>query len=380
MNWFEIKEENQQKISDSLKFLLDPHYISEKKLLQSWIDEFIVKDGINKTINEFQSELFRSVFWEIYLNKIFLELGFGIDPKKTSPDFLLIHKKTKHKYSVEAVIANFPIDKKGEEKQRNNQDIYGDNDIYRIIEESIPRVTNAISKKVDLYRKAYCKDSDISSNPYIIAIHDYGQINYGQISFYSMLCVLYNAQYDPEDKLNLKILCNDDFGNEYKYRESYEKENGGVIDLGFFNSDKFKDISGVLFSCTVTLGKLTSLCKEHLILPKFIITERLNGYSVLRYSNCEPTETLADGLFLFINPYAENPIDSNLFNLEGITIVYYEQNDGEIYIDHKYEKLIRKSPLIRRKVGMKGMENELIDDIDKFIYIPTMRTNDSERE
>lgn len=130
--WFNIREENISKVSDTLKFLLNPQYSSERDLLQSWIDEFVVKDGIDKTINEFQGELFRSVFWEIYLNKAFIELKFNINQKYKSPDFLLEHKEKSDKYAVEAVIANFSKENAEREQYRSIEDIYGDNDICKI--------------------------------------------------------------------------------------------------------------------------------------------------------------------------------------------------------------------------------------------------------
>lgn len=372
--WFNIREENKPKVSDTLNNLLNIQYTSEKELLQSWIDVFVVKDGIDKTINEFQSELFRSVFWEIYLNKAFIELGFDIDQENTSPDFLLSHQDIKGKIAVEAVIANFPQDKKSNEKNRTLEDVYGENNIYEIVDESIPRITNSINSKSKLYKEKYCKKSEISSAPYIVALHDYSQNKYGQVSFYSMLCVLYAAMYDPEDKLDLKILCEDNFDTEYKYRESFIKSNGSEIRLGLFCNNEYSHISGVLFSHTLSLGKLTSLCESHFPLDKFIITERLNGVEIFRYSNSEPDETILDGLFLFINPFAKNSINVEPFISEGMTIISYDEHEG-ISIDCNSKFLRYRSPLIRRKVGMKGTERDLIGNFDDFSFIPVVRTD-----
>lgn len=372
--WFNIREENKTKVSDTLRYLLDVQYTSERSLLQDWINEFVIKDGTDKTINEFQSQLFRSVFWEIYLNKVFIELGFSINEINKSPDFLLIHKDKGDKYAIEAVTSNLSQENKDSEKNRILQDIYGDNDIYKILEESIPRITNSINSKSELYKEKYSKKKDINSIPYVIAIHDYSQINYGQVSFYSMLCVLYNAMYDPDDKLDLKILCEDNFYTEYKYRESFIKANGSEICLGIFSNNQNSHISGVLFSHTLSLGKLTSLCERHYPLDKFIITERLNGHQMLRYSGLEPDETILDGLFLFINPFATNPINTELFNSEGMTIINYDENDG-ISIECNSKFLRRCSPLVRRKVGMRGTEHELIEDLNEFSFIPVVRTD-----
>lgn len=244
----------------------------------------------------------------------------------------------------------------------------------KYIEDSIPRIANSIDSKSKLYQEKYSKKEDIRSIPYIMAIHDYSQIKYGQVSFYSMLCVLYNAMYDPEDKLDLKILCEDNFNTEYKYREYFIKQNGSKIHMGLFSGDKYSHISGVLFSHTLSLGKLTSLCESHSPFDKFIIAERLNGVEILRYSNSEPDETILDGLFLFINPFTSNPIDINLFISEGMTIINYDENEG-ISIECNSKFLRRNAPLIRRKVGMKGTERDLIENFDKFLFIPVTRTD-----
>lgn len=45
------------------------------------------KKESNKFINEFQLS-FNSSFWELYLNKAFLDMGFNIDYSKESPDFI----------------------------------------------------------------------------------------------------------------------------------------------------------------------------------------------------------------------------------------------------------------------------------------------------
>lgn len=308
------------------------------------------------------------------MNKSFIELGFNINQKYKSPDFLLEHKEKGNKYAIEAVIANFSKENIGCEQYRSTEDVYGDHDIYKIIEDSIPRITNAIDSKSKLYQEKYSKKEDIRSIPYIIALHDYSQINYGQVSFYSMLCVLYNAMYDPEDKLDLKILCEDNFNTEYKYREYFIKQNGSEIHMGLFGDDKYSHVSGVLFSHTLSLGKLTSLCEKHFPFDKFIVTERLSGIEMLRYSNSEPDETIVDGLFLFINPFAKNSIDIDSFISEGMTIISYDE-DGGIFIDCHSKFLRRRSPLIRRKVGMRGTEREFIKNFDDFSFIPVARTD-----
>lgn len=62
------------------------------------------KKESNKFINEFQLS-FNSSFWELYLNKAFLDMGFNIDYSKESPDFNLTHNSGRI-INVEAVTSN----------------------------------------------------------------------------------------------------------------------------------------------------------------------------------------------------------------------------------------------------------------------------------
>tara|TARA_R110000796_G_scaffold237778_1_gene357933 strand:- start:4320 stop:5192 length:873 start_codon:yes stop_codon:yes gene_type:complete len=281
-----------------------------------------------------------------------------------SPDFII--QKNNKIYSVEAVVANFSQNSKPEE-ERNFEDVYGENDIYQIIDASIFRTLNAITYKSNKFLTTYSTKECVASNPYIIALADYGQINYGQAAFYSMMSVLYNAAYDPEGKLDLKILCDDSFGNEYKYIESCKNHNGEKLPLGLFSNYENKHISAILFTCTLTLGKLTSLTKNHTP-SRFVYLERQH-IKQIRYSGSETDESLLDGLFLFLNPYAEHSVELESFQGKGLTVITGDlENENEFQIHCK-----NSSTLIRRKVGMRGEERRLLKDIDKFIFHPVVK-------
>jgi len=360
--WFEPKIPT-DRLHPQFKWLLDLGYQSERELIESWIDEFPIKDGLDKTINEFQST-FRSTFWELYLNQVITSSGWKVDPECGSPDFII--QKDSKTYSVEAVVANFAKKSKTED-ERTVEDIYYDNDIYQIISASVLRTLNAITYKSAKFFASYSTNERVASNPYIIALADYGQINYGQSSFYSMMAVLYNAAYDPEDKLELKILCEDNFGNEYKYIDSIKKENGTELPLGLFSNDEHKHISAILFTCTLTLGKLTSLKASHSF-DRFVYLER-EHIKQIRYSGSKSDESLCDGLFLFLNPYADHPIDQQSFQGKGLTVI-----TGDLENEYEFQIVCEgSSPLTRRKVGMRGEEVSLLKDLGDFTFYPVAK-------
>lgn len=75
-------------------------FMSEKKMLFNWTDGLLDID--NKFIREFQ-ETFHSAFWEIYLYKLFIEVGFELDQSHKISDFII---KEPQEVYVEAVTAN----------------------------------------------------------------------------------------------------------------------------------------------------------------------------------------------------------------------------------------------------------------------------------
>ena len=369
-DWFKINSSS-KKISDKFKLLLDEQYTAERKLLGSWIEDFHVKDGLDKTVNQFQ-ETFHSTFWEIYLNKVFKKSGYEVDEKIVSPDFCI--SKNEKKIFVEAVVSNIARDEP-KESARTVDDIYGNNDLYSIIDESITRLYNSVCNKFERFDNAYSHNDEVLNSPFIFAIGDYAQINYGQSYYYPLLALLYGAYYDVDDKkADLKILCQDSFGKEYKFLENHKKKNGANLKIGLFNDSKYSYISALIYSCTTTLGKLSSLCENHVPYDKCIVLDReINNleHQVLRYSKQSPDETLHDGIFVFHNPYAEKKLPDDFLNDEGVVHISYDQEiDPAITINYAHGKGILK----RRQVCMRGTEKYLIENFEDFSFVPVART------
>lgn len=210
-NWFTPRKKKAT-LHPKIKFLLGYQYQKELELLQQWIDDFTSPDGELKSIDEFQTT-FHSVFLELYINQLLRFSGAKVDTEQERPDFKA--QKSNLTYFVEATVAN--ISESGTpESERTEQDAYGKNDQYKILDEAISRIRRRIGEKSrDFHR--YCEEAQAS--PFVIAIGDFSQINYGQGAYYAPLAVLYNAYYDPDDKTDLKILCEDSFDREYKYKE-----------------------------------------------------------------------------------------------------------------------------------------------------------------
>lgn len=373
-NWFDKKFDD-EKLHDKFKYLLNIGYSAERKLLESWIDRFVIKDGELKTINEFQKE-FHSTFWELYLNEVIVKSGAKIHNKKSSPDFYIT--KDGVNVCIEAVTAGIGEDGMPE-STRNMNDIYGENDHYSILDESIIRASNSITVKSEKYHTHYRNAEKnkahwelVETNPCVIALGDYAQVNYGQSFYYSLLALLYKAYFDPDDETDLKILCEDSLGNEYKYKDQHVKTDGVSLELGLFSNCKYKHISAIVYSCTLTLGKLNSLSENHEPFDKYIILNRDLGWTgeleIIRYSGSKSDESLCDGLFIFHNPFAEKPLPNNYLNGKGLTNIRFNNEENLI------EVICQDSqPLKRRRVGMKGNEWSDIDNMNDFVFVQVPR-------
>ncbi|WP_375320599.1 hypothetical protein [Aliivibrio logei] len=367
-DWYKLEVEEEKAHEKFLTFL-NFQYTSERNLFSSWVDGFVIKDGKKKTINQFQTT-FHSMFWEVYLNQVFIDSGHKIRGDVTSPDFCI--DKNGQTVCVEAVISNISKDNPSEDK-RTFEDIYGSNDYYGILDESIIRLYNSFLEKSKKYIDKYSTEAHVKSNPYIIAIGDYAQINYGQSYYYPLLALLYNAYYDEDEKReSLKILCEDSFNKEYKYIDNHIKSNGSLLKMGLFSDVKYQHVSAVIYSCTTTLGKLSSLCEDHFPFPKCVVVERESpnySYRRLRYSEQQPDETLFDGIFIFHNPYAKNKLPDDFLSEKGVVHFFYDEENNLIKID-----FLGKDILKRRFVCMKGTERELLEDFDDFVFYPHQRT------
>lgn len=78
-----------------------------REVIQSWGQGLLNRSGESrKFVNEFQTT-FNSAFWELYLNKAFIEMGMDVDYSKSSPDFC-VSTKEGYLFNVEAVISDQP--------------------------------------------------------------------------------------------------------------------------------------------------------------------------------------------------------------------------------------------------------------------------------
>lgn len=317
-----IENLDESKLHEKFLFLRDYEELSgARSILKSWTKDFCDRD--NKIVKEFQTT-FHSSLWEFYLFSVFKEAGLKIDQSKDRPDFMI---KEPYNFNVEAVVANIKQDGVSE-KERTIEDQLSiteppqlQKDFYDVMDEAIVRYSNAINSKNNKYIKDYSNCEWVASyDPFLIASSSYDQINYGREYIYPMMALLYGLYYDSNKD------C-------YVEKSSIKKPNtGSDIPIGIFYDKKFENISAIIFSCTVTMGKLESMAISN---NKFSLNQVYNirrdfedskiPYKLQKVSYEYP-ELLSDGLFIFHNPNAVNKLAIDTFESTNATQYFIKNN------------------------------------------------------
>ncbi len=322
MNIFqEIDGIPEEQLHPKFKLLNEITLTSEKNILQSWIRGVVDKDG--KMVREFQTT-FHSCFWEFYLYKLFNSLGFQLDQTKQVPDFII---KTPTEFYVEAVVSNIKREGNPESDRTLDDQLsmveppYLQKNYYEELDEAITRDSNALNSKISKYRNSYVNKAWVNKNaPFIIALSSYDQINYGHEYIYPMLALLYGLYYNAEN-------------DAFSVQDSINKPGtDSKIPIGIFKDPLNADISAIIFSCTVTLGKLTALAISHGDIVFNNVYEFLrnceNNKYLLRIVSPEYPENIAEGTFIFHNPHATNKIDENLFSNADAPLTQFFLDDN----------------------------------------------------
>lgn len=314
------------KLHPKFKFFIDERIkwqlSGERNILENWTNGFIDRD--NKIVKEFQTT-FHSSFWEFYLYAFFKEAGFTLDQEHDRPDFLI---KYPYEINVEAVVANI---KTGgiTEDQRNLDDQLSmfipprlQKDFYEVLNEAITRYSNSINYKNIKIKENYSQCEWIKSEvPFIIALSSYDQINYGREYIYPMMALLYGLYYQPEI-------------NNYSQKSFIKKPNtNSDIPLGIFDNKNYENLSAIIFSCTTTIGKLTSMAisqKKSVSLNQVYNIRRDFEDTKMPYKlqivSHKYQELLSDGIFIFHNPNSKHKIPLELFESTNATQIFINNN------------------------------------------------------
>lgn len=289
----------EERLHDIFKKLRHPTHLPERQVIESWAEGFHDRDG--KFVKEFQTT-FESSMWELYLHAYLKDVGAMIDFGCHAPDFVVT---APHEFCIEATIAAPPM---GGEPAfgYDAHEIPDDFDAFN--SQAAIRIANSFSSKLKKYRTSYASLPHVSDRPFVLAIGAFDRPFAHFASNRPALAALYGLSYDEEAAIAQ--------GPSAKEIPSYMvdgafKDNGSEVPLGLFLDDKASEVSAVVYSCLATWGKLRALAdnpsahsvyqtlhpaKEGIV-PEMRVA-RKRDYS----------EHLADGLYIFHNPFAKHPL------------------------------------------------------------------------
>jgi len=357
------------------KIIEDETYKPTISIINGWSEGLLGrKKEANKFIKEFQTT-FNSSLWELYLNKSFNDLGFEIDYEKESPDFHLKHS-TGRRVNVEAVTANNPANENEEyykPKSFNESVAIESNDF---LDQSTIKLIGKLKDKRDLFvgvknkKHPYSTLDHVKGNPFVVAVAPFdNHLSYTQNNM-AINRVLYGINpptgNNPSEMLSEKV-------------SHIVNRNGKRIDLGIFTNDSYKEISAVIFSTTGMFGKsvvqakiskfiratkyrqmersvflklegIEKLGMSHtkpskgvdLFSMRFPFGDMICGSDMYLYESSHHIETHLDGLHVYYNPFAEVPLDKDLFLAHELTQNDYDIEKSEMVCMHNDGSLVSR--------------------------------------
>lgn len=308
------------KLHPNFKALTSLSYYKETlSTIKSWTNGFVDRDG--KIVKEFQTT-FNSTYWEFYLNAVFTELNFDIDFSYSRPDFLL--KKSDVYINAEATISSHPDGSQPEWERELPTDV-NLKFMHEIVYLATIRMANTIQSKHKKFCEEYSKLKHVEGNPFILCIAPFEQPFFFAQGDVAIRRILYkfNSPLYLKNRETGKINI---IGEEYT--DKVIKDNNAEIELGFFTDERMKEISAIIFSNTATTTKVQALNSKKY--PNTIFNAvRYNAKSwdkphFIAGRGGEFTETILDGLHVFLNPYATIKFDPSLLRHKDIIFHYYD--------------------------------------------------------
>lgn len=306
--------------------VLAPFRQAERDMFEAWADGFVDRDG--KLVEEFQTT-FNSTFWEIYLYAVFKECGFTIDWDHATPDFIV--SSFNGDFAVEATTANAAQGKPNEwDREYSREELEFLRRFKSLNTEAIVRLSNAIIGKVKKYETTYKNLPYVKGKPFVIAIAPFEQPHFNHQHDRPIRALLYDHYVDEDAYLDNPKAYPD--GPPSVNLGFVTKDNGTEIPLGLFNSPEIAEVSAVVFSCLATWGKLSAMSDNPMteaIVDSLWATPPEGKPEKRRCVRSEYVESIRDGLQVYHNPFAINPLSPHVFRAPGVVQHYVDSVSGK---------------------------------------------------
>ncbi|MEZ0481164.1 hypothetical protein [Planococcus sp. SSTMD024] len=321
----------------NFKVLIEDEIPFLRREIEKWATGFLDRD--NKFIREFQTT-FNSSFWELYLFAVFKELGLKVNFSYDRPDFNI---EGENDFCIEATVALNANGMTPEWERKYSKEEIEEWLEGKIEENATIRLANAFVGKSKKY-ESYNKLEHVKDKPFLIAIAPFDSPYFFTQNTQPIFRVLYGFdryiaidwdEYDREIIDGVLI-------------EEIEKSNGAKIPLGYFTKPDYSHVSAVIFSKTATVGKARILSDD----PRVTVVsyDKYNDFGTQPISGlAEKTtyqEDLTDGLMIFHNPYAKNPIAKEVFKDKNIAQYTYNIKTGEVIGEVPHQFLFNRSVIV----------------------------------
>jgi hypothetical protein len=306
-------------------------YEPERKVLLDWSEGFEDRDG--KFCHEFQVS-FEPCLWELYLYAYLKEIGAVVDFSHPSPDFVVHGAQD---FCVEATIAAPAKDQAGPHGY-SIDDL--PHDLNRFNAEATVRVCNSFTSKVKRLRERYAGLPQCQNKPFVIAIASFDRPFSHMAAMRPIISALYGLYHDEEKTI----------ASGAKQMLSYNvdgvaKNESINIDLGYFCTPEYADVSAVIFSSLATWGKVRALAENPAALTIYK-TLHPNPGSLLPIvrtaKKIDYREHLLDGLVVLHNPFAKQKMDPMTLGHDRLAQGFVKP-DGELDLVAPADFLLMRS-------------------------------------
>lgn len=300
------------------RMIRDGDYAAERAVLLAWSEGFQDRDG--KFCHEFQVS-FEPCLWELYLHAYMKELGAVVDFSFPSPDFVVNGTEP---FCIEATICA-PAEGKPGPQGHSINDL--PTDLNRFNSEATVRICNSFTSKVKRLRERYTALPQCKGKPFVLAIASFDRPFSHMAAMRPIISALYGLYHDEE-----KTIASGAQKMESYNVDGVVKNENTTIDVGYFCTPEYSDVSAVIFSSLATWGKVRA------------VADNPNAHTVYRTlhpnpGSLHPTmriaakadyhEHLLDGLCVMHNPFADYKLDPKALGHERLAQGFVKP-DGEL--------------------------------------------------
>ncbi len=300
------------------RMIRDGDYEPERQVLLDWSSGFIDRDG--KFCHEFQTS-FEPCLWELYLYAYLKEIDVNVDYSFQTPDFVV---EGLEKFCIEATIAA-PALGSAPPHGHSISDI--PEDFNRFNSEATIRLCNSFSSKLKKLRDQYSTLPQCANKPFVLAIASFDRPFSHMAAMRPIISALYGLYHDEEQTIETRA----DKMISYNIDGVFKNENTS-IDVGYFCTPEYSDVSAVIFSSLATWGKVRAVA-DNPAARSVYTTYHPNPGSLLpiikQTPKAEYSEHLLDGLCVLHNPFAAIPLDPETLVHERLAQAFV-RDDGEL--------------------------------------------------